>query len=580
MQGSGSTMATARQDYARANRAAALRSVWANLAGKDNTLIPFGDLRRALGIRSQHYRGLHPVPVDRIVGSLDRASDFDRVFLPTQRHSRPKWLSVDSAYLEGVVLPAVSLYKVGDAYFVVDGHHRLSVARQRGQVFIDAEVIEVQSRVPVSADLAIKDLDALAAYRDFLEQTKLDAQRPDQDIRLTMPGDYVKLIEHIRTHKYFVETEKSLELSWEEAVTHWYEYVYVPAVESIHKYDLLDDFPGHTEADLYLWLIERAYYVSQELGQDLASWEVARDFADRFSRVPRRLLGRLKRRLHRMLVPDELESGPAAGTWREERVEPSEAPHIFRDILVTVTGTETGWRALGQAAEIARHEDSVLRGLHVAPPGDEEAMAYGQRVLEEFSSRCADLAVRSTTSLVEGDVAQQIVGRARWVDMVAINQRRVHGQWAEQPLGTIFQTVASQAARPILAVPGTQITPLERILLAYDGSPKAREALFVLRHLITCWDVESIILTVESSRTDREMLDLAWEYVRQDGKHEATMRFEKGSPHEAVLRVMGEEKSDLLLMGGYSYRPLVKAFLGSTIDRVLRMAWVPVLICR
>lgn len=580
MQRPGVPMATARQDYDRANRAAALRSIWANLTGKDNSLIPFEDLRKALGIRSQHYRGLRPVPLDRIIGSLDRGSDFDRVFHPTQTHSRMKWLSVDSAYLQGVTLPPVSLYKVGDAYFVVDGHHRVSVARQQGQAFIDAEVIEVSSRVPVDADLSLKDLDVLAAYRDFLEETRLDVLRPDQDIRLTMPGDYAKLIEHIRTHKYFVEIEESVELTCEEAIAHWYDHVYLPAVESIRRYNLLDDFPELTEADLYLWLVERAYYVSQELGQPLASWEVARDFADRFSRVPRRLFTRLRRRLYKLIVPNELEPGPPAGTWREERVEPSEAPHMFRDILVTVTGAETGWRALSQAAEIALHEDSVLHGLHVASPGDAEALAYGRRVLEEFSSRCADLGVPSTTSLVEGDVAHQTVRRARWVDLVAINQRREHGQWAEQPLGTIFQTVAAQAARPILAVPGTQIMPLERVLLAYDGGPKAREALFVLRHLVACWHVQATILTVESSRNDREALDLAREYNDEAGTNGPSVRLERGSPHEIILKVMGEEQSDLLLMGGYGHRPLAKAFLGSTVDRVLRTAWFPVLICR
>jgi len=115
-----------------------MRRIWAQVTGQNNNLIPFEDLRKTLGLINQRYRGVQPVPLDQIIGSLGRSNDFDRVFLPTQRHSQRKWISVDSAHMEGVTLPPVQLYKVGDAYFVVDGHHRVSVARQKEQAFIDA----------------------------------------------------------------------------------------------------------------------------------------------------------------------------------------------------------------------------------------------------------------------------------------------------------------------------------------------------------------------------------------------------------------------------------------------------------
>jgi nucleotide-binding universal stress UspA family protein len=575
----GSVVFRAKEDFAHALRAGSMRRIWASLTGKNNNLMPFEDLRKTLGLISQRYRGVQPVPVDKIVGSLGRSGDFDRAFLPTQRHSRSKWLNVDEAYLGGIHLPPITLYKVGEAYFVVDGHHRVSVARQQGQTFIDAEVIEVQSRVPVTADLSVKDLDVLAAYRDFLEQTKLDTLRPDQDLCLTMPGDYVKLLDHIRVHKYFVDREEKRELSWEEAVTHWYDYVYSPLVQTIRKRKLLNDFPGRTEADLYLWIIEHAYYLSQKLGQQLAPWEVAKDFVIRFGRRPGRLAERIKRKVRGFILPDGLEPGPPAGVWREERVEPSEAEHIFRDILVTVTGAESGWRALTQSAEFARREDSVLHGLHVVPSESKEALAYGRQVLDEFTFRCNALGVKSSTSLATGEVAQEIIERARWADMVVINQRREHGQWAERPLGTIFQTVAAQAARPILAVPGTSVMLLRRVLLAYDGSPKAREALFVLRHMVSCWKVDGVLLSIEGGRTNRDLLDVAWQYVQEAGGPPVATRYEQGTPGAVILRVMEEEKADLLLLGGYGYQPLIKVFLGSTVDHVLREAWFPVLIC-
>ncbi|MHB0857228.1 MAG: universal stress protein [Anaerolineae bacterium] len=570
----------AREDYNRAKRAASMRRLWSSVTGQNINLIPFEDLKKTVGLVSQRYRGVQPVPVDKIIGSLNRSEDFDRAFLPTQYHSRVKWVSVDSAHLGGISLPPVSLYRVGDAYFVVDGHHRVSVARQQGQTFIDAEVIEVQSRVPVTADLRLDDLDVLGAYRQFLEQTKLDVLRPDADVRLTMPGNYAKLLDHIRVHKYYAEIEQSTELDWEQAVAHWYDTVYLPLVLTVRRNRVLDEFPGHTEADLYLWIIEHAYYLSQKLGQQPASLEVAKDYVRRFGKRQGRLANRMFRAVRERFVPDSFEPGPPPGMWREERVESGESPHLFRDILVTVTGAESGWLALSQAAEIARKEESVLRGLHVAPSDDEQALAYGRQVLQDFSFRCTSLGVKSTTSMATGPVDQEIVEHARWSDLVVINQRKVHGRWTHRPLGTIFQTVAAQAARPILAVPGAEVTPLRKVVLGYDGSPKAREALFVLRHLITCWHVEGSILAVESTRTNRESLDQAWEYVNQCGCAEVATRFEEGPVAETILRVMAEQEADLLLLGGYGYGPLIKAVLGSTVDRVLREAWFPVLICR
>lgn len=575
-----SSTSQAREDYNRARQRALVRRFWSAVTGQRNALIPYEDLRKSLGIRAQNYRGLQPVPLDKIVGSMGRSQDFDRAFLPTQRHSRGKWVSVDQAYLTGVTLPPISLYKVGEVYFVVDGHHRVSVARRRGQTFIDAEVIEVQSRVPVTTDLSLDDLDDLAAHRDFMDQTSLDTLRPEQEIRLTMPGDYTKLLDHIRVHKYYVDQEESRDLSWEEGVTHWYDHVYAPLANTIRRGRLLDDFAGHTVADLYIWIIEHAHYLSQDLGRDLRPWEAAMHYAQRFSRRPKRLINRVWNFLKGLVVPDELEAGPRAGTWRQERIEPTSDQHLFRDILVTLTGAESGWLALSQAAEFARRENSTINGLHVATSRDEAALANGREVLDEFAFRCASLGVKYRSSLVIGQVDESIIQRAYWSDMVVINQRKVHGRWAERPLGTIFHTVASQTARPILAVPGTQVTPLKRVVLAYDGSAKSREALFVLRHLVSCWQVDGVILSVAGGSVDREMLDQAWQYAQEGGGGIVSTRYLTGAPGTVIIDTMEKEDGDLLLMGGYGHRPLLKAFLGSTVDYVLREAWFPVLICR
>src|SRR5512136_2754774 len=150
--------AKAADDYGRVRRRAWFRDVVARLAGRSNQLLSYEAVKRSLKLGGPIYRGVKTVPVAQIIGSVDRYRDFDDVFLPKQDSTAGRWKSIARAFYSDVDLPPVRLYKVGDAYFVVDGHHRVSVAREQGVDFIDAEVQEVISRVPVSADLKAEDL--------------------------------------------------------------------------------------------------------------------------------------------------------------------------------------------------------------------------------------------------------------------------------------------------------------------------------------------------------------------------------------------------------------------------------------
>ncbi|NLX42340.1 MAG: universal stress protein, partial [Chloroflexi bacterium] len=462
------------RDFERALDRGRRRRFLHRLLRREGKLIPYEDLKRSIDLHEQRYRGLQPVPLDRIIGSLGRSGDFDRVFTPLSQFLQPKWVSVNRASRAGVHLPAVSLYRVGDAYFVVDGHNRVSVARQGGQAFIDAEVIEVASRVPITADLTLDDLDKLEAYRRFLDETHLDVLRPGQNVQLTMPGDYARLLEHIRTHRYFVDMETHREMSADEAVAHWYDHVYEPVVTQIRDRQMLRDFPGMTEADLYFWVIERGYLASLELGRPLAPWELARDFCVQYGRGTRNVVARLLRRMRNALVPQMLQSGPRAGAWRYERVEPAADERLFHEILVALTGAPSSEHAVDQAAAIALRDGGSLRGLHVIPVDTPAAREQGQRIVDTFLERARARGVPATGRVVVGDIVERILDDARWSDLVVINQRREQGHIAERPLGTIFQGVTSGVARPILAVPGAAAEQFNRVVLAYDASPKSR----------------------------------------------------------------------------------------------------------
>lgn len=127
------------------------------LIGRNNELLSYSDLLKQHGLKGQRYLGAQTVLLDRIVGSLGRSKDFDRDFYPLRYFSSHRWRSIARAAYMDVGLPAVELYKVGDSYYVRDGHHRISVARTRGQVYIDAQVIEADLQYLPSGTEVLKE---------------------------------------------------------------------------------------------------------------------------------------------------------------------------------------------------------------------------------------------------------------------------------------------------------------------------------------------------------------------------------------------------------------------------------------
>jgi hypothetical protein len=297
---------TAQVDFERALIKGFLGDVAAFLSRRSNELLSFDEVKHRLHVREHSYRGLQAVPIAKIVGSVNRYRDFDHQFLPTQTHTKQRWVNIDAAHLREEALPPVELYQVGDVYFVRDGNHRVSVARERGQDFIDAEVIEYSSRVPLDETVSPEQLLLKEEYAVFLEHTGLDRQRPDQEIEFTMLGRYRYLEEHIAVHRYYLGVELRRDVTWREAVASWYDKVYMPVANIMRQRKVLNRFPGLTEADLYLWIMDHRYYLSRAYGRDVGAETATRDFAGRFGRhsVLRWVTGtwqRLQRHLRKLL---------------------------------------------------------------------------------------------------------------------------------------------------------------------------------------------------------------------------------------------------------------------------------------
>ncbi len=285
--------AIAKSDFETALRKGYWRSVMSWFTRNDNELLPFDVVRKNLPVGGQHDIGNQQVELDKIVGSIGRYQDFDRAFLPRHTNTRGRWESIDKAHIQEIGLPPVELYKIGSVYFVKDGNHRVSVARERGQVFIDASVIEIDVPFPIDKDTDLIELIRRAEAHRFEETTHISQVRPGADVHFTLPGGYDKLLEHIAVHRWYMGEKYRREVSYPEAVAGWFDEVCLPLVRVIRQYDLLSSFPGRSEADLYLWISEYAWYSHQEGDLPLGYESAALTFAQRRSSGLPRLLWRL-----------------------------------------------------------------------------------------------------------------------------------------------------------------------------------------------------------------------------------------------------------------------------------------------
>jgi hypothetical protein len=277
----------AKSDFESALRTGFWRSLISWFTKSRNELLPFDEVRKLVPMQGMHEIGLKEIPLDQIVGSVGRYNDFDRAFLPRRTETRNRWISIDVARLQDVALPAIEVYKIGAFYFVKDGNHRVSVARRRGQAYIDANVIEVDVGVPINTEADIDDLIRLQEKTEFYLHTHLLDLRPDADIELTLPGGYPKLVEHINVHRWFMGEKHKSPVKYADAAAHWYDKVYLPLVKIILQEKTLDKFPGRTEADLYLWIIEHLWYLREECPECDPSLEQATiDFTLRFASNP------------------------------------------------------------------------------------------------------------------------------------------------------------------------------------------------------------------------------------------------------------------------------------------------------
>jgi len=274
----------ARWDFEKARNKAFFSRLVKRLFTQNDELLRFDEVKHLLGPHGMAYRGVKSIPLDKIVGSEGRYQDFDTNFLPLHEHNRHRWENIDIAHLKDITLPPIKVYKVGDFYFVRDGNHRVSVAKQLGMEFIDAEITELFVKVPLQTEkLDQKSLLIAEGYRFFLEKTHIDKVLPHVSFTLTNPWGYYRLVEHINTYKYLIEERLKRPISIEEASKEWYFNLYEPVVKLILSQKILRHFPGRTAGDLYIWIMDHWHYLKERYGPvELVT--ALHDYTNRFGR--------------------------------------------------------------------------------------------------------------------------------------------------------------------------------------------------------------------------------------------------------------------------------------------------------
>jgi hypothetical protein len=220
---------------------------------KSTGLLELDEVERRMRPFARRYVGLRTVPLDHVVGTEGRASAFTRDFRPRHDFSRDRLRSLASAFPEGGFPPIVAV-KLGDTYFVIDGHHRVALTRRNGGSMIDADVTEFVARVPLPPGADMVEVVLRELERVFVEESGLAEARPGVRVAASRPSLYLELLENLQVHGYHLMRERERVLENAEIAADWYDRIYLPVVETAERTWSSGDVPG---ADVFLLLHKR-----------------------------------------------------------------------------------------------------------------------------------------------------------------------------------------------------------------------------------------------------------------------------------------------------------------------------------
>jgi hypothetical protein len=247
-------------DFDRTRRRRVLSRLTARLRGEPsdvNVILPFEEVVQALGRRGERSLGLQTIPLESIVGTVDRGREFDRRFRPTSGRVRPRWERIAAAQRRGQSMPPIEVYRIGELHFVRDGHHRVSVARALGHSHIDAYVTEVITAVPPDQQIRLKDLPLKSHQRLFYERVPLPPEARKR-IELSDEWRYAGLAEGVEAWGFRAIQAGGEFMTREQVAEAWFREEYEPVVEMLREADLIG---RGTETEAYMRVATLRYLI-------------------------------------------------------------------------------------------------------------------------------------------------------------------------------------------------------------------------------------------------------------------------------------------------------------------------------
>ena len=553
-------------DFHRLRSKAALERFWAGIRGESLDLMPYDEVSSKLRAVSQTNIGVQQVPLENIVGSVNRTSDFDRNFRPLSDGDRSRWANVKAAmtspYTTGV--PPVSLYKIGEAYFVLDGNHRISIAKEMGLDSIEAYVTEVKTKVPLSSSFTLAELAEKAALADFLEDTHLDRILPGIDLSLKRIENYPLLVEHINVHQYYMGIDQNREVSFDDAALDWYDHVYSPVVKIIEDSGLRYEFPDFTITDLYLWVLDRQQDLREEYGTSFKTENVV-DF------------------VASMEGKQTKDSGTAADRELERRISGELEGHsdcLFRDILVGMSHSDVDLLAQKQAMMMNRCGDGSILGLHVKADSDLATPETEAELETTFYQQLNERQMKGRFIKVSGTVSKTLQEYGLLSDVTVVKLSYPPGGSVFDRLSSGIITLLQTSRRPIMFVKEV-VMPVSRVLLIYDEGEKGREALYIAAYYAARYGCGLFIMMPEKdSKSSAGAFNFAVDYLAAVNLDFEVVPQSSNLLSESLESLILENSISTVMVGGYRSSGLIGRIFSSAVDRVLELSSVPVLVCQ
>lgn len=566
------SVSQAQSDFNQAYSKAGWQRLFGALTGKNYDLVDYNEVRKRLS-NAYNIPVMKEIPIESIVGTVSRNQDFTRTFLPKLVSDESRWVNVKLANESPEGVPPIDVYQIGEIYFVLDGHHRVSVMKTVGADYIMANVRVINTEVPLLPTDSVDEIIVKTERQSFIDRTRINELIPDNSIRLRLAGQYPLLYEHIQVHKYFMGVDQKRDVKDDEAVMHWYEDVYLPVVGSIRQMRLLDGFPEKTETELYLWLEDNKAALSEEYGGRIRNTALAWKLNNDFGSGKRSPLFRAFRRLSMFFTSDLSDWGVKTGDWRKEIL--NGADDYIERVMISVVDLDRDREFLESAIRFSKIYDAWVGVVHVVPTAADVEKPRVNEFRAGVEKLLSDAGVKGKFVVLHGKVIRNLSERAFWSDMAFFKMNFRPGM-RKHTWNDVIVNIPSL----ICITPDRLPENVYHIVLAYSSTEKAREAMYFAEAiaLTSSAEITVVISGQDVRKRDEALSEVTSFFAGKDLR--VNYRSQESPPGELILSVAEETHADVILMGGYSNSFIKRIFRTSTVEAVLSRTTVPVILCK